>query len=241
MTKVKDVAVELKNINKTYILHHEKPTFTEKLIGNSKEEFVAIKNLNLKIFQGEKVGIIGSNGSGKTTLLKIMAGITTPTSGNVKVSGKAVSLIELTAGFHQDLSGEENIFLNALILGISKKEIKQKYQSIIDFADVGKFIDSPLYTYSEGMKLKLGFSIAIHADPDILLLDEGIMAGDANFQKKSGEKIEEFFRKNKTIIVVSHWLHYMHQHCERIIWIDKGEIAQDGKLEVINEYQNFRI
>jgi ABC-type polysaccharide/polyol phosphate transport system ATPase subunit len=235
--KNKEIAIQLSHVTKTYELHHEKPTFAEKMIHRqTKETFTALNDISLTIYKGEKVGIIGANGSGKTTLLKIIAGITTPNKGRVKTKGKIVSLIDLEAGFHPDLTGIENIYLNGLVIGMSKKEVIEKLDQIIEFADIGNFIDAPLYTYSAGMKLRLGFSIAVHADPDILILDEGISAGDQSFQKKSGEKIEEFFKANKTILVVSHWIEYLEKHVNRVLWIEKSRVKKDGGKRVIGEY-----
>lgn len=235
--KKKQIAIQLKGVTKRYILHHEKPTFSEHLIRRRKKEvFTALDNIDLTIYKGEKVGIIGRNGSGKTTILKIIAGITTPNEGTVKTYGKVVSLIDLEAGFHPDLSGEENIFLNGLIIGMSKKEIEEKFQDIIDFADIGQFIDAPLYTYSEGMKLRLGFSIAVSADPDILILDESISVGDQNFQKKTSAKIEEFFQAGKTILVVSHWIEFLEKHCERFVWMNKQKNDATGGKNILYKY-----
>jgi ABC-2 type transport system ATP-binding protein len=238
MVKQKSVplAVELTNITKVYTLHHEKPTFMESLIKkNRTERFVALNDLSLQIPAGQKVGIIGHNGSGKTTLLKVIAGITTPTSGTVATKGKVVSLIDLEAGFHPDLTGEENIFLNGLVVGMSKQEIHAVYDDIVAFADIGNFIDAPLYTYSEGMKLRLGFSIAVHANPDILILDEGITVGDATFRKKAEQKIKEFFKARKTILVVTHWVEFLRENCNRILIMDRGEIVEDGSVAVLEK------
>lgn len=235
--KKKEIAISLKNISKKYVLHHEKPTFIEQITKHRRDEsFLALNNITLKIEKGKRVGIIGANGSGKTTLLKIIAGITHPTSGEIVVNGKIVSLIELTAGFHPDLTGEENIFLNGMIIGMRKKEIKKKFSEIIKFADIGQFIDSPLYTYSEGMKLRLGFSIAVHADPDILILDEGITVGDADFQKKARKKIQQFFDEGKTVIVVTHWIEFLQKNCDRILIMRKGEILMDGGADLLKKY-----
>lgn len=232
--------IHLQNVSKTYVLHHEKPTLVENLFNfNNKENFQALNNLNLDIYQGEKIAIIGKNGAGKTTLLKIIAGITAPTLGKVKLKGRLVSLIDLEAGFHPELTGEENLFLNGLLIGMSKAELQAKYQKIIDFADLGKFIDAPLYTYSQGMKLRLGFSVAVHSDPDLLLLDETISVGDKDFREKSATKIEEFFRANKTIIMVSHWLEFLEQNCQRFIWIENGKIKMDGGKEVVKKYRGI--
>lgn len=240
MSAKREVAIKISKLKKKYTIRHEKPTFVGQMISRSRSnDFEALKGIDLTIFKGEKVGLVGTNGSGKTTLLKMICGISSPTTGTIKTFGKVVSLIELTAGFHPDLTGEENIFLNGLVIGMSNQEITEKYSEIIEFADIGQFIDSPLYTYSDGMKLRLGFSIAIHADPDVLIVDEGIMAGDEQFQLKSGNKIEEMFKANKTIVVATHFAKYLETHCDRIIWINKGEVHQDGGLEVINNYLSY--
>lgn len=239
-TTKKSVAISLKNVKKEYILHHEKPTFVENIIKRGyQEKFVAINNFNLEIDRGEKVGIIGANGAGKTTILKLIAGITAPTSGKVQVNGKVVSLIDVSAGFHPELTGEENIFLNGLLIGMSKEEIKNKFNQIVEFADIGKFIDSPLYTYSAGMNLRLGFSVAIHSDPDILLLDEGVVAGDENFSRKISEKISHLFKSGKTVIIASHWLDYLKNSCNRILWLNDGVIKMDGGTHVIDQYVKY--
>lgn len=240
MPSSRKIAIKISNLKKKYVVRHEKPTFIEQIFNRSKKkEFEALKGIDLTIYKGERVGLVGTNGSGKTTLLKIISGIATPTSGKVKTQGKIVSLIELTAGFHPDLTGEENIYLNGIVIGMSREEIKKKYNEIVEFADIGDFIDSPLYTYSDGMKLRLGFSIAIHASPDILVVDEGITVGDKQFQLKSGDKLEEMFRENKTIIVVTHFAGYLEAHCDRIIWINRGKIHEDGGLDVIENYVSY--
>lgn len=239
MTKTTgNLAIKLTNLSKMYQLHHEKPTLVENLFKiNKKETFIALDDINLEIYKGEKIGIIGSNGSGKTTLLKVISKITTPTKGNIKTWGKVVSLIDLSAGFHPELTGRENVFLNALLLGMGKEKVVGKYKDIVEFADIGSFIDSPLYTYSSGMKLKLGFSVAVATDPDILILDEGIAAGDENFQIKSDKKMKELFKEKVTFIVVTHWLDYVREHCQRVIWVDKGRIVADGGLDLVDKYE----
>lgn len=230
------LAIQLDDISKKYEIHHDKPTLVERFSKEKNETFWALKNINLTIHKGEKIGIIGSNGSGKTTLLKILAGITTPTSGNVHIQGRIVSLIDLGAGFHADLSGYQNIYLNAMLLGLSRKEINERVQQIITFADLKQFIDAPLFTYSNGMMLRLGFSIAVHAQPDILLLDENLSAGDNAFQKRAAERLRVFFRKELTIVVVSHNIEYIRKMCSRIIWIDKGSVLADGNHHVLHKY-----
>lgn len=234
----KQASIILSRVSKDYVLHHEKPTFSEQIFRKQRVEiFNALTNVSLTIIKGEKVGIVGNNGSGKTTLLKIITGITTPSSGTVKTYGRVVSLIDLEAGFHPELTGEENIFLNGMIIGMRKAEIQKNFSAIVDFADIGKFIDSPMYTYSEGMRLRLGFSIALNANPDILVLDEGISVGDQDFQKKSGVKIQELFQAHKTVVIVTHWLDYLREHCNRIIWIERGAYKKEGGIELLNEYE----
>ncbi len=218
------IAIQLINVSKKYEIHHEKPTLVEKFVKARNETFWALKDINLTIKKGERVGIIGPNGSGKTTLLKIISGITTPTTGEVKIYGKIVSLIDLEAGFNVDLTGYQNIYLNGLLLGMNKREIDQKLNEIIDFADIKQFIDAPLFTYSQGMKLRLGFAIAVCSNPDILLFDENISVGDANFQKKSFERLQYFYKLKRTIIIVSQWADYIKKNSQRIIKMRRGII-----------------
>ncbi len=234
---INDIAVRLEGVSKKYTLYHEKPTLVESiLIRAKKEEFWALKDINLVIKKGERVGIIGPNGSGKTTLLKIMSGITTPTAGKVETHGKIVSLIELGAGFNPELTGEENIYLNGMLIGMSKSEIIRKKDEIIRFSGVGNFIDTPFYMYSQGMKLRLGFSILIHSNPDTILLDESMSVGDQVFQSKARKKFLEFLREGKTIIVVSHDFSFLRQYTKRILWFDRGEIRKEGDKKVIDDY-----
>lgn len=235
---MKNIAIKLHQVSKKYSLHHEKPTLVESIFSSKHtEEFWALKKINLTIQKGERLGVIGPNGSGKTTLLEIIAGITTPTTGTIEVHGKIVSLIDLSAGFQPDLTGEENILLNGLLIGMSKDEVKEKLQNIIDFAELGHFIDAPFYTYSSGMALRLGFSIIVHAKPDILLLDENLGVGDEAFRKKSRRKIQSFLQQGNTIIIVSHWTDFLRENCQRLIWIDKGKtIMDDSPKKVLNRY-----
>jgi len=222
--------VTLHNVSKKYSLSQERPVLLKNLfIPQKKEEVWALKNVNLTIKKGETIGIIGENGSGKSTLLKIIAGVTAPTKGSVKVNGRIASLIELGAGFHQDLTGRENIYLNGTLLGLTKKEIDKKYKDIVDFADIGNFIDQPIRTYSSGMNVRLGFSVAIHLDPDVLLVDEVLAVGDTQFQQKSLRKISEFKKNKKTIFLVSHNMIYIQDLCDNVIWLDKGRIENKGE------------
>jgi ABC-type polysaccharide/polyol phosphate transport system ATPase subunit len=236
MKSQNDIAIELKNITKEYIIHHEKPTLVEKFYKGRDEKFIALNNISLTIKKGERVGIIGPNGSGKTTLLKIIVGITTSTQGAVHTYGKVVSLIDLEAGFHPDLTGYQNIFLNGMLLGMKKREIEKKLHTIIEFADIRQFIDAPMFTYSSGMALRLGFAVAVHADPDILILDENLTVGDRFFQQKAKKKLDELFSRQKTFIIVSHIPQLLQQYCKRFVIINNGTILQDGKVAVFNTY-----
>jgi len=227
-------AIRFNKISKKFIVRHERQTLVEGVFKRKKQEdFWALKDIDFSVKVGESVGIIGPNGSGKTTLLELITGITYPTSGELKVRDRVVSIIGLEAGFHPDLTGEENIFINGLLSGMTKLEIESKKKKIIKFADIGGFIDSPLYTYSEGMKLRLGFSVAVHADPDILILDETLSMGDLDFRDKSFNKIMEFYKKNKTIIMVSHELEIIKVACERVILLKKGRVVEDGKTREV--------
>ncbi len=232
-------AITLTNISKKYEIHHEKPTLVEQFVKGRNETFWALRHLDLSVREGERVGIVGANGSGKTTLLKIMAGITTPTNGTLSVKGKIISLIDLEAGFHADLTGFQNIYLNGMLLGLSRTDIDRKMRSIIAFADLKQFIDAPLFTYSAGMALRLGFAVAVHANPDILLLDENLSAGDSEFQNKIRAKIMEFCKKGKTIITVTHYLRIIEQLCTRVIHMQNGAIVHDGGLEVLSLYDKW--
>jgi len=218
-----EIAISLNNVGKKYTVHHEKPTLVENIERvvrfQKKEEFWALQNVNVKIHKGERIGIIGCNGSGKTTLLKIIAGITKPTTGKLTTTGRIISLIDLEAGFHPDMSGQENIFLNGLVLGMSKQEIAHKFADIVNFAGIGNFITAPLYTYSSGMKLRLGFSVAIHANADILLLDEVLNLGDENFKRQSATVLEQMMQSGITVIIVSQWFEYLTKHCDTILKI----------------------
>lgn len=232
----KDVAVTLISVSKKYEIHHEKPTLVEKFVKGNNETFWALKNINLTIKKGERVGIIGPNGSGKTTLLKLIAGITTPTAGSITTHGKVVSLIDLQAGFHEDLTGEQNIYLNGMLLGLSKKEIDNKIHQIIQFADIRQFIDAPLFTYSQGMALRLGFAIAVYTCSDILILDEGLSVGDQNFQEKARQKLNALLKKGITVVYVSHIPTLLRKICQRFIVMNEGTIEKDGGITEFNNY-----
>ncbi len=198
----------------------------------------ATSHVSLDVDEGETLGIIGRNGCGKSTLLKIIAGVLKPTSGVVRVRGSVAPLIELGAGFHPDLTGRENIVLNGLLLGLTRKQIREYEQNIIDFSELGDFINSPVKQYSSGMYMRLAFSIAIQVDPDVLLVDEILSVGDAEFRAKCDESMAGIQRRNKTIVLVSHELETVTRMCTRVLLMEAGQIVADGPAEqVIKEYQ----
>jgi ABC-type polysaccharide/polyol phosphate transport system ATPase subunit len=238
--------IQLENVTQRYRVIRERPdslreAFTKILRHRSGvQEFVALKGISFAVRDGEVLGIIGRNGSGKSTLLKLIAGVYLPSSGKVAVTGSVAPLIELGAGFHADLTGRENIILNALILGLSKKEIAQREQAIIEFAELGEFIDSPVKQYSSGMFMRLAFAIATEVDPDILLVDEILSVGDAEFQERCNARIEDFRRRGKTIIIVSHELETVRRLCSRVILLDHGQILSDGPpRDVLSRYDSL--
>jgi ABC-type polysaccharide/polyol phosphate transport system ATPase subunit len=200
--------------------------------------FEALKNLSFRVEDGEVLGIVGRNGSGKSTTLKLIAGVYRPTAGNTSIYGKVAALIELGAGFHGDLTGRENITINGLMLGLSRCRIREREQRIIEFAELGEFIDSPVKQYSSGMFMRLGFGIAVEVDPDILLIDEILSVGDAAFQKKCMERIEEFQRRGKTIVYVSHAMESVKRLCTRAILLHEGALIADGKPDYIYDRYN---
>lgn len=202
-----------------------------------KEEIWALKNVSFSVEKGEIVGIIGRNGAGKSTLLKILSKITYPTSGNLKVHGRVGSLLEVGTGFHDELSGRENIYLNGSILGMKKKEVQEKLDEIVSFSEVEKFLDTPIKWYSSGMRLKLGFSVAAHLNTEILFIDEVLAVGDVAFQRKCLDKMKELRDSGRTVIFVSHTMVTVEHLCPRALWIDNGELRQDGPTsDIIKKY-----
>jgi ABC-type polysaccharide/polyol phosphate transport system ATPase subunit len=214
----------------TKLFRHPKP-----------QEFEALRGISLHVSDGEVLGIIGRNGSGKSTVLKLIAGVYKPSAGKVQVRGSVAALIELGAGFHHDLTGRENIVLNGLLLGLTRKQILEREQKIIEFADIGEFIDSPVKQYSSGMFMRLAFAIAVEVDPDVLLVDEILSVGDAEFQEKCDRRMEEFRQARKTIVFVSHDLHAVRRLCTRVVLLDRGCIAADGRPAVVLENYNSMI
>jgi len=204
------------------------------------EPFYALRDVSFTISRGETVGIVGRNGSGKSTLLKLIAGVMAPSAGEVRVYGRVSPLIELGAGFHPDLTGRENIHMNASILGMSAKEIKRQFGAIVDFAELWDFIDTPVKRYSSGMYMRLGFSVAVHSDPDILLVDEVLSVGDTYFQEKCLSKMHEFQAKGTTMVLVSHSLELVQRFCERVLLMNGGRLVDEGPpAKIIEEYTHM--
>lgn len=237
-------AVKLYNIWKKYRIDYKRRlSFRDNLLNLFKgfkpnNDFWALKGIDFDIAKGKAVGIIGANGSGKTTLLRLISRITKPTNGSIKVNGRISTLLELGSGFEGDLTGRENIDLNGLILGLSRKEIQRNIDSIIDFADIGDFIDAPVRTYSAGMQLRLGFAIAAHIDSDILLIDEVLSVGDLGFQKKCFKKMNEYKKNNKTLVLVTQDMDLVRQLCNYAIWLNQGEVIKEGEtVELTREYE----
>ncbi len=239
--KKNNFAIKVENMNKDFIIYGDKAnTLKERVVrlGKSKKEVrEVLKNINLTINKGESVALIGVNGSGKSTLLKLMTKIIYPTSGKIFINGKLTSLLELGAGFHQDFSGRENIYFNASIFGLSKEEIDKRVNDIIEFSELGEYIDNPIRTYSSGMYMRLAFSVAINVDADILLIDEILAVGDQHFQDKCLNKMLELKKQGKTMVFVSHSVSSVKFLCDRAVWLNNGKIQMDGKTsEVLEKY-----
>jgi ABC-type polysaccharide/polyol phosphate transport system ATPase subunit len=199
--------------------------------------FAAVKDVSFKVPQGATYGVIGRNGSGKSTMLKLVAGITKPTEGTVAVNGRVSALIELGAGFHPEISGRENVFINGIMLGLTKREIARRFDEIVDFAGLRDFIEAPVKTYSSGMYVRLGFAVAINVDPDVLLVDEVLAVGDEAFTHKCLDKFAEFRRRGKTILLVTHSLSLVEKFCDDVLWLDAGAVRGDGDpRRVVSEY-----
>lgn len=236
--------LEIQNVSKKFRINHEQQPYLSlrDSITNifksqkSKEDFWALKEINFNIDEGDTIGIIGKNGAGKSTLLKILSKITPPTSGKIIGRGRMASLLEVGTGFHPELSGRENIFMNGSILGMRRSEILKNFDAIVNFADVEKFIDTPLKHYSSGMQLRLAFAVAAFLENEILIIDEVLAVGDAEFQKKCMGKMEDVSKNHgRTVLFVSHNMKAVQQLCKRMIWIDAGQIRSDGNSKVIAE------
>lgn len=221
------------NVTKTYILYKNDKERFKALFFKPKNPKTnkALNGVSIKIYPGESVGIVGDNGAGKSTLLKMITGVTFPDSGEVTVNGKVAALLELTAGFSMEMTGRENIYLKGYILGLEDDYIKEIEEKIIDFAELGDYIDQPVRTYSSGMKMRLGFAINVNIDPEILVVDEALAVGDANFKKKCKAKINEIIKSGTTVLFVSHSADSVKEICQRSIYLKKGTVIFDGPTE----------
>ncbi|ELU5587746.1 polysaccharide ABC transporter ATP-binding protein [Clostridium perfringens] len=236
------VAIRVKDLTKKYKLYQKRSERLANAFGKEKniKEFYALKGVSFEISKGECVGIIGHNGAGKSTLLKLLTGVAFPTSGEIEINGRLASMLELGSGFNPELTGMENIYFNGSLNGLTKEEIDGKLKDILEFADIGNFIEQPVKNYSSGMFARLAFAVAINVDPDILIVDEILSVGDVGFQVKCMEKFNEFKKKGKTILYVSHGLGTVKKFCDRAIWLQKGEVVDDGNSVIIVErYYNL--
>ncbi|WP_282939474.1 ABC transporter ATP-binding protein [Paenibacillus sp. RC67] len=236
--------ISVSNVTKSFKVFKERAsTLKDRIVNKRKNKYdiyLALDEVSLDIKQGETVGLIGRNGSGKSTLLKLLTGILYPDRGNIDIKGKVSSLLELGAGFHPDFTGRENIFMNAAILGLSKKEIKNKLDQIIAFSELKNYIENPVRSYSSGMYMRLAFSVAIMVEPDILLIDEVLAVGDAAFQQKCMDQLLRLRNKGTTIVFVSHDLGSVEKLCDRVLWIKNGKVAEDGNpRKVIDKYLSY--
>jgi ABC-type polysaccharide/polyol phosphate transport system ATPase subunit len=234
--------IELTNISKRYWIHRRRQLLAQhawKKIRRATEEFWALRNVSFRVRSGESVAIVGANGAGKSTLLSIIAGVTNPSAGSLRRNGRVGALLELGTGFHPDLTARENIVLNGSLLGMSRAEVAARFDSIVAFSELERFLDETVRTFSSGMTARLGFAVAIHADPEVLLLDEVFAVGDASFQKKCIEKVASFSREGKTLLFVTHALGDALTMCPRALWLEQGTLKMDGPTkEVIACYQS---
>ena len=236
--------IQVRDVWKRYRRPHQKVnSIKEALVAflrgqSGYQDFWALRGISVTVEPGEAIAVVGPNGSGKSTLLGLLARVLRPTQGSIRVEGRVCPLLELGTGFHPDLTGRENVFLNASLLGLSHRETARRYGDIVEFAEIADVMDAPVKTYSTGMVIRLGFSVAVHLDPDILLIDEVLGVGDEHFQHKSFGQLLDFKRQGKTIFVVSHNLDAVPALCERAIWLDRGRIVKDEDCEeVVTKYR----
>ena len=237
-------SVEVNDLSKVYHLYNKssdrlRETFSIKKKKYSKDHY-ALKNINISIKHGESVGIVGTNGSGKSTLLKLITGVVTPTTGEIKTEGKIAALLELGAGFNPEYTGIENVYLNGTMMGYTEEEMEKRVPAIVDFADIGEFIYQPVKSYSSGMFARLAFAVSINVEPDILIVDEALSVGDTRFQVKCIDKMRELQESGTTILFVTHAIEQIKRFCTRAIWIKNGKIVEDGEAsQVVDLYDNF--
>ena len=242
----KKIAIQVKDLEKIYKLYDKPSDRVKEALGFGKgkrhKEHHALKGVNLTIYQGETVGIIGTNGSGKSTILKIITGVLNPTKGDVTVNGRISALLELGAGFNMEYNGIENIYLNGTMIGFSEKEISEKLNDILEFADIGEYVHQPVKTYSSGMFVRLAFAVAINIEPEVLIVDEALSVGDVFFQAKCYHKFEEFKQMGKTIVFVSHDLSSISKYCDRVVLLNQGvKLGEGGPKEMIDRYKQVLV
>ena len=234
------VIIDLDQVSKRYLLHQRRQLLSQhawKRFRRDVKSFWALRDVSFQLKEGERLGIIGSNGAGKTTLLRLISGIAHPTSGAIRVRGRVGAVLGLGTGVHEDLTGRENIHLVASLMGLTRPEVRSRFDSIVEFSGLSTFIDEAVRAYSSGMVSRLGLSVAIHSDPEILVLDEVFSVGDAAFTKKCTAKMEEFTRSGRTVVFVSHSLQTVASMCNRAIWLDEGMVRMDGPTgEITDEY-----
>jgi ABC-type polysaccharide/polyol phosphate transport system ATPase subunit len=235
-------AIKFEGVTKSFARHTGRMLLRDRLkdllSGRSKERFHALKNVSFKLEQGNGLAVVGSNGAGKSTLLSLVAGIAKPDTGTVHVDGRIAPLLELGSGFHPDLTGHENVVVNAALLGLSRSRTMQLFDEIVDFADIGEFIREPLRTYSSGMTMRLAFSVAINMDPEVLLVDEVLAVGDAAFQTKCFDRLRRFRAAGHTLLAVSHASGMVQELCNEAIWLDHGELVMHGRIrDVVAAYE----
>jgi lipopolysaccharide transport system ATP-binding protein len=237
-----EFVIDFDHVWKGFPLHRDRPGFKEFMVnihqwvrrkGDRNRYFYALKDLTFRVERGECVGIIGRNGAGKSTLLSLMLGSISPSKGRVTTIERVTPLLELGGGFHPDLTGRENVILNGVLLGLTKEDILKKLPAVIDFSEIGGFVDVPVRTYSSGMYLRLAFSVAIHTDPKILIIDEVLSVGDEEFQKKSKEEMIKLIKGGVTTVFVSHDLQAIQEICHRVLWLDYGKVVAQGEPEVV--------
>ena len=241
------VAVDVAKVYRRFLHQNQFRTLKSALLTGSllsdlspDQTFTAVSGVSFEVPTGCTFGVIGENGSGKSTLLKLLAGITKPTRGTLTVNGRISALIELGAGFHPEISGRENVAINGIMLGLTRREVEERFDAIIDFAELRPFIDAPVKTYSSGMYMRLGFAVAIHVDPEVLLIDEVLAVGDEAFTRKCLDKIGEFRRRGKTILLVSHSLGLVEKMCDEVLWMRRGTKADQGDPKrVVDAYLTY--
>ena len=237
-----EIAVRATNVSKHYDMYRRPMDRLLEILTRRKRHvvFPALQDVSFEVERGETVGIIGQNGAGKSTLLKLLCGVARPSSGTLSAQGTIASILELGTGFHPEFSGRDNAALNATILGLTPREVRERLPQILEFSELGSFVDRPVKTYSSGMYMRLAFSVAVNVDPDILVIDEALAVGDGHFQKKCIDKIREFQEAGKTILFCSHALYYVSSICRRTLWLDQGRVMQYGpSADVVHEYETF--